>query len=412
MVHVQAILFASLAASLFSAFLAMLGKQWLNRYESTDMRGSAVERSQNRQRKLDGVVKWYFYSVMESLPLMLQIALLLLGCALSRYLWDIDTTIASVVLFVTSFGVIFYLFIIIAGATTESCPYQTPGSHFLRYLGPKIWNVLVVVAPALANTFKKIIETITFTRSHGTFPTPERRPTWQTAILGLRCISWTLQTSLDKAVHLSALKYIMSLMLEFTEFDSALIVDCFNIFTGCINVSNQRVAITPGLEQLATISAGCFGRAFHRLSIMDPTSSVLADLYQRYNVVFPYPTNFAGLRSHNTVTMAHAVVTGHWDHFNIGWGDDRPSNHEYILIAQVMTEVAQARYRQDRIVPIQILRFAFYSLSQDPLPPASTVADCLEIIAIDLGCDVSDIATLDKRYIRLSFIPIPTLTKT
>ena len=201
-------------------------------------------------------------------------------------------------------------------------------------------------------------------------------------------------------------------MLEFTEFDSALIVDCFNIFTGCISVSNQRVAITPGLEQLATISAGCFGRAFHRLSIMDPTSSVLADLYQRYNVVFPYPTNFAGLRSHNTVTTAHAVVTGHWDHFNIGWGDDRPSDHEYILIAQVMTEVAQARYRQDRIVPIQILRFAFYSLSQDPLPPASTVADCLEIIAIDLGCDVSDIATLDKRYIRLSLVPIHTLTKT
>ena len=94
MVHVQAILFASLATSLFSAFLAMLGKQWLNRYESADMRGSAIERSQNRQRKLDEIDAWYFNSVMESLPLMLQVALLLLGCALSRYLWNIDTTIA------------------------------------------------------------------------------------------------------------------------------------------------------------------------------------------------------------------------------------------------------------------------------------------------------------------------------
>ena len=36
-VHVQAILFASLAASLLSAFLAMLGKQWLNWYGSVDM---------------------------------------------------------------------------------------------------------------------------------------------------------------------------------------------------------------------------------------------------------------------------------------------------------------------------------------------------------------------------------------
>jgi hypothetical protein len=85
-VHVQIILFASLAISLLSALLAMLGKQWLNRYDTTDMRGTTIERSHNRQQKLDGIVAWYFNYVMESLPLMLQAALLLLGCALSRYL--------------------------------------------------------------------------------------------------------------------------------------------------------------------------------------------------------------------------------------------------------------------------------------------------------------------------------------
>ena len=94
-VQVQAILFASLSVSLFSAFLAMLGKQWLNRYASTDMRGTAIERSQNRQRKLDGVITWYFDHVMESLPLMLQVGLLLLGCALSQYLWEINITVAT-----------------------------------------------------------------------------------------------------------------------------------------------------------------------------------------------------------------------------------------------------------------------------------------------------------------------------
>ena len=131
-VQVQAILFASLAASLFSAFLAMLGKQWVNRYASVDMRGSAIERSQNRQRKVDGVVSWYFDPVMESLPLMLQAALLLLGCALSRYLWEINMTVASVVLGFTSAGVLFFLFIVIAGACFVSCPYQTPGAQILR----------------------------------------------------------------------------------------------------------------------------------------------------------------------------------------------------------------------------------------------------------------------------------------
>jgi hypothetical protein len=165
-VHVQAMLFASLVASLFSAFLAMLGKQWLNRYASTDMRGTAIERSQNRQRKLDGIITWYFDHVMESLPLMLQVALLLLGCALSRYLWEINITVASVVLSVTSFGLIVYIFIIAAGAASESCPYQTPGSQALRYLRPKIQSILhpassamvsaaFVISQSLRNTFRR-----------------------------------------------------------------------------------------------------------------------------------------------------------------------------------------------------------------------------------------------------------------
>ena len=119
-VQVQAILYASLAASLLAALLAMLGKQWLNRYVSTDMRGTAIERSQNRQRKLDGIVAWYFDSVMELLPLMLQAALLLLGCALSRYLWGTNITVASVVIGVTSSGLILYIFIIAAGACRKN----------------------------------------------------------------------------------------------------------------------------------------------------------------------------------------------------------------------------------------------------------------------------------------------------
>jgi len=65
-IQVQAILFASLCASLFSALLAMLGKQWLNRCAPVDMRGTMVERGQHRQRKIDGIVNWYFDHVMES----------------------------------------------------------------------------------------------------------------------------------------------------------------------------------------------------------------------------------------------------------------------------------------------------------------------------------------------------------
>ena len=106
-IQVQAMLYASLAASVFSAFLAVLCKQRLNRCASTGTRGNAIERSQDLQQKLDGVVTSRFYQVMESLPVMLQLAFLLLGCALSRYFWEADVTVAWVVLGITVFGVVF-----------------------------------------------------------------------------------------------------------------------------------------------------------------------------------------------------------------------------------------------------------------------------------------------------------------
>jgi len=134
----------------------MLGKQWLNRYMSTNMRGTAIERSQNRQQKLNGIITWYFDYVMESLPLMLQGALFLLGCALSRYLWEINITVASVTLGVTSLGILFYLLIVVAGSVFASCPYQTPGSHILQSAASATLAVAPTFGHAISHAFRTL----------------------------------------------------------------------------------------------------------------------------------------------------------------------------------------------------------------------------------------------------------------
>ena len=46
----------------------------------------------------DNGEKWHFRLVIESLPAVLQLALLLLGCTLSRYLWTTSRTVAGVVI--------------------------------------------------------------------------------------------------------------------------------------------------------------------------------------------------------------------------------------------------------------------------------------------------------------------------
>ena len=134
-VTVQSLLYASLTTSLFAAFLAMLGKQWVDRY-LRNRGGSAVGKSRDRQRKLDGLKSWRFQLVIESLPVMLQLALLLLGCALSLYLWTISRTVAGVIIAVTLFGVASYIFFTLAATFVYSCPYQTPLSLVIRRLLP------------------------------------------------------------------------------------------------------------------------------------------------------------------------------------------------------------------------------------------------------------------------------------
>ena len=141
------LLYASLLMSLLAAFTAMLGKQWLNRY-LRHVGGSVIERCGDRQRKCDGLQKWPFHFFVESLPVMLQIALLLLACGLCRYMASINTTIAGVLIVLTAFGILFYVGIVVAGASSYECPFQTPASNPLRRswveVGPCIIPVVLL----------------------------------------------------------------------------------------------------------------------------------------------------------------------------------------------------------------------------------------------------------------------------
>ena len=408
---------------------------------------------------------------------MLQAALLLLGCALSRYLWEINITVASVVVGVTSFGIIFYLFIVVAGTAYESCPYQTPGAHILRHiLLPTFHSAPSIISKFAAFAFSKFSDFIRFSATYGMLVKrwQSLKLTWylpvvvifslsfalvmlpialaidvyllgqvllwlliilgrtihcwfmgmsspqthgvdqQTIVLDLRCISWMLKTSLDEAVHLSTLKHLAT-VTTLAGFDPTLVGDCLSIFISCVNVSHRKVAIIQGLEQLATVSAACFLRTFDHLSVVDPTSSVLEGLRQRYIRVFPLETDFRGLPFRYTMAKIHGLVTETRYHRLTQyyrytryhrltqWGEHRPSAQEHIPIARDMVEGAQVEYQntQPRKVPRWILRFALHSLSLDPPPPTPVVANCLSIIAIDLGCDVSETELSHERCVHV-----------
>ena len=108
-----------------------------------------VERCGDRQRKFDGLQKWPFHLFVESLPVMLQIALLLLACGLYQYMASVNTIVAYTLFTLTGFGVVFYIGIVIAGATSYDCPFQTPLSVPLRTLWKKFGFSFIPAIKAL-----------------------------------------------------------------------------------------------------------------------------------------------------------------------------------------------------------------------------------------------------------------------
>jgi len=388
-------LYTSLAASLLSAFFAMLGKQWLNRYASTDMRGTAIERSQSRQRKLNGIVTWYFDHVMELLPLMLQFALLLLGCALSRYIWEINTTVASVVLGVTLFGLICYAFIILAGTASVSCPYQTPGAQLLRYLWQKVPN---------RSTF--FFTKISAIQHPEIQPNPEQPLDREATILDFLCISWMLRTSLDRDINQLTLKFLASVLVS-SGFKTILVADCFKMLTGSISITDGNQAVVlRGSEQLAETAAVCLLGALSHSLIVNPKSNILKDVHQEFDKFFLPTVDLWGLPFRPTIGAIHNLFNGCDHPKGLSWGGVDPSAPESLLLAHILVKVAWLCYQRlglgsQKKVPRWVLRFSFHCLLWDPEPPVSVVTDCLLIVAIDLGCNISDgdIRDLDKRYV-------------
>jgi hypothetical protein len=411
---------------------------------------------------------------MEALPLMLQASLSLLGYALSRYFWEVNATISTVNLGFTSFGLLSYIVIVIAGTISENCPYQTPSARINRHI------LIHYILPALHSARYSIRSTIPtkfsrFTQKSACFKVPKNwwsamgKPWYsvdniintplyliiwlfvapvvdvyrlgrgsprllitasettyrsliafcmsvyrwftstslythgigqQAIMLDLRCISWILQTSLDKLDHLSAFNHLCS-MPELGSFDPLLVVDCYNAFTGCIIVSNMKLVIMGGLEQHATMAARVLCRTLCQLTVMDPTSSVLTDIRRRYNNLLPFRSYLSGIPFNSTMELIHDFVSQPWNPKNIQWRSHKLPGREHIPFARSMVEVAQVgrQKTQGRKVPRWILRFVLDSLSWDPPPPTSVVASCLLIIAIDLGCDASKVTAFEERYV-------------
>ena len=217
----------------------------------------------------------------------------------------------------------------------------------------------------------------------------------QPASIGSRCISWTLQTSLDKAVHLSTLKHLMETE-DLIGLDPAIAMDCFNVLAVCIKTNGRQAVLLQGLEELATLSASCLFRISHHYLTMDPTSSVLDDVQRRYHRAFPPMIDFMGLPFRYTMIMTRNFINKDPDY---GWrweaGRDTSALERSLLVQQIR-EVARYQQTHGGKLPNWAIRSMGYCLSSDPPPSGDVIVNCLEIVGIELGFDSLNVGLNEK----------------
>ena len=399
-VQVQSILFSSLASALLAAFLAMLGKQWLNLH----VEGSLIDRSRHRELKMRGMITWRFKFIMECLPLVMQISLLLLGYALAQYMWDLSRTISAVVAAFAAFGVLFYLFIVFAATVWKTCPFQTPVSIVLRHVIRHVASLAKKYQPSKLREVRDQLSGVARFRklNESFYSTTLIRSIHEGVELDIGIPSDTpapatakVNPEEDESTHTSDVNCI-STMFRFAsgsdaivavtgfipEIDWASNVRRVPVLEVCDSLSQSfefqkdgRVFVRPGMKEQAYGSA----KALLHLRVQ----RLCADLNdnphittQKFKLLFGYRSK-EDHELESTLWVLDAISDGEkeipWKKFTLG--DSHCCWMSYILRCRTW-----AVLRTRNTLTKDILGFVRYSFSREPPLPRQVIADCLLMI--------------------------------
>ena len=422
-VKVQTILYTSLATSLLAAFVATLSKQWLNRYSEMETRGPIIDRGRRRQRKMHGMVTWHFDLVMESLPLLLQAALLLLGYALSNYLFLINKVVASVAIGFAVFALLFYLLTVSAATFSYNCPFQTPLSLILRSLirfdgehnihprrtmkwfrGFPPHKTRPRPTPSSHSGFGAL--NVNSSGDHTEFPmanTPNEpsplfngEADWDGYVLDSNCIAWLFEMSMDAAATVAIIKLIPEVVWH-AGIRTAPLERLYDTVLECFDGSSGRPVVVPKLRNRAYLSA----KALLHLTIQRKCIGNESDRAMLESISNQHPTmgskNYEGDSDLESTLGIIDRVFGVPQ--PMPWQDFSFTAPHHAWMGHILLYRACDVIRKDEPLPDDIGGFVLHSLRLEPPPPATIVADCLLIVGLTLGIGLhaDDLLVVDKR---------------
>ena len=431
-IHVQAILYSSLSTSLLAAFVAMLGKQWLNRYASVE-RGSVIDRGRQRKHKMDGMMTWRFNFVMECLPLMLQIALLLLGYALSDYLFFINKVVSSVVIGFTTFGLLFYLLITSAATFSYNCPFQTPLSLTLRFLIrfddehrrylkrftkrfeyiltwmkkrqwiPKFGGPNGLGGFCAPNGSNPVASSEHIELHVTTHPLPvfnlETDCDRDGYVVDSNCIVWMFDMPTDMDLTTSIARFIPEITWH-AGTQTVPLERLYDVLHKCFDHSSGSPVLKPALRDHAYFSAKALTHvAIQHKCFEDESDKVaLESILSRHSIMGDW--HYEGDPDLEVTLGIVDRVFGNGDFKPLCWQNFPFTVPHHTWMGHILLFRAWDILGKGGPLPDDTKEFVLRSLRLEP-PPAAVVADCFFIIGLVLGMKlhIDDLLIADKRWV-------------
>lgn len=133
-VWINCLWFLSLVLSLTSALFGMIAKQWLREYMQWKTTSWLPQRFiALRQRRYEALMKWKVPAIIATIPVLLEIALILFFIGLAVLLWTINGIVTGLYTAAISVSVYFAFVTTALPSIWPRCPYKTPaGWAFLR----------------------------------------------------------------------------------------------------------------------------------------------------------------------------------------------------------------------------------------------------------------------------------------
>ena len=359
---------------------------------------------------------------------MLQIALLLLGYALSNYLFSINKTVAGVVIGFTAFGFLFYLLVVSAATLSYTCPFQTPLSLIIRsmirfdnehkryFRRSKKWfghifsfsgkrkpprtrslgpHGLGAVDGVGGTTTGDLIE-LGMANTPQQSPSPFNKVVWDGYVQDSASIIRLFGISTDPDVILTITKFIPETVWH-AGIRTTPLERLYDIVLECFDRSSGHPVVIPKLRNEAYLAAkALLHLVVQRKSIGDGSDEALfrsiSDRHQTMGT-----EHYEG---DSDLESTLSIIDRVFDKFEpISWSSFSPTTSHLAWMSHILLYHAWDSDRKGNPLPDHVGQFVLHSLRLDPPPRPQILADCLLIIGMVLGnvkLRVRDLLVTDK----------------